>query len=73
MKGLAGGFRLPLVAVGTAQQEVVAFLEEKGSMAVNHINRIKIHLEHKRAFIENKLKLQKMPAHSTKRLFLKVG
>ncbi|KAM6240390.1 LOW QUALITY PROTEIN: tripartite motif-containing protein 16 [Spheniscus humboldti] len=70
-EGLAGGFRLLLVAVGTAQQEVVAFLEEKGSMAVNHINRIKIHLEHKRVFIENKLKLEKMPAHSTKCLFSK--
>ena len=40
---LTGGFRLLLVAVGTAQQEAVAFLEEE-SMAMN---RMKIHLKHK--------------------------
>lgn len=73
MESLAGGFRLLLVAVGIAPWEVVAFLEENGRVAVNHISRIKIHLEHKPAFIENKLKLEKMPAHSTKCLFLKVG
>lgn len=47
VESLAGGFRLLLVAVGTARGEVVVLLGEKGSVAVNHINRIKIHLEHK--------------------------
>lgn len=38
-----GGFRLLLVAVGPAQREAVAFLEEE-SVAMN---RIKTHLKHK--------------------------
>ncbi|CAM9699630.1 unnamed protein product, partial [Bubo scandiacus] len=63
VESLVEGFRLLLVALGTAQREVVAFLKEKESVAVKHINRI---LEHKRTFMENKLKLEKMPAHSTK-------
>lgn len=47
MESLAGGFRLLLVAVGTAHGEVVVLLGEKGSVAVSHINRIKMHVEHK--------------------------
>uniref|UniRef100_A0A8C8SP84 B30.2/SPRY domain-containing protein n=1 Tax=Pelusios castaneus TaxID=367368 RepID=A0A8C8SP84_9SAUR len=59
-------------AIRMAQSDVLAFLEEKEHVAVNHANGIKIHLMHKCAAMEeNKLRLEKMATHTSDILFLK--
>ncbi|XP_030390331.1 tripartite motif-containing protein 16 isoform X2 [Gopherus evgoodei] len=69
---VSGQFGELLEAVKMAHSDVLAFLEEKERVAVNQANGIKIHLEHKRAVMEeNKLRLEKMALYTSDILFLK--
>nr|XP_006118766.1 tripartite motif-containing protein 16 [Pelodiscus sinensis] len=69
---VTGQFGELLDAIRMAQSDVMGFLEEKERVAVNQANGIKIHLEHKRAAMEeNKLRLEKMVIHTSDILFLK--
>ncbi|XP_067403800.1 tripartite motif-containing protein 16 [Emydura macquarii macquarii] len=69
---VSGQFGELLEAVRMAHLDVLAFLEEKERVAVNHANGIKIHLVNKCAAIqENKLRLEKMAIHTSDILFLK--
>ncbi|XP_032648620.1 tripartite motif-containing protein 16 isoform X2 [Chelonoidis abingdonii] len=69
---VSGQFGELLEAVKMAHSVVLAFLEEKERVAVNQANGIKIHLEHKRAVMEeNKLRLEKMALYTSDILFLK--
>uniref|UniRef100_A0A8D0GL82 Tripartite motif containing 16 n=1 Tax=Sphenodon punctatus TaxID=8508 RepID=A0A8D0GL82_SPHPU len=67
-----GQFEELLQAVKTARLDVLAFLEEKERAAVNHATGLKTHLEHKCSLMEeNKIRLEKMTAHTNEVLFLK--
>ncbi|KAH1182618.1 tripartite motif-containing protein 16 [Mauremys mutica] len=69
---VSGQFGELLEAVKMAHSDVLAFLEEKERVAVNQANGIKIHLEQKRAVMEeNKLRLEKMALYTSDILFLK--
>lgn len=62
-----------LAAVRKAQTDVMLFLEEKEQAALNQVNGIKTHLEHRSIEMEkNKQELEKLASISNTVLFLEV-